>query len=393
MDPSYNNGNGSNAGGQTDQPGGIFSRNESGGTTGVSGAAGVPGAKPGVIASGPDPADMPDEKPAGLSLGSNRHLFRRPRAQAPRNFVMNVGGGAGAGMGAGAGRKSGGPKKGLIIGGLAVVVILIVALVVGMMLSQNKNGNNNGSGGSQNNTIVEPSDSTNTEETEEPEEIYTGVNEDFYKYANYILNGKTTARKNLGKYNADKKYAIDTAVTEKNSKFFENALKLWKAFYDRFSNNADLQKEVELKNNVDSQNLMINFLSEYVTIKDYSEEETWKMYAESGLENTIKTVRTDYEKLYNSTFSAGAVWAKAKADWAEAALRLYDGYNSKGCVEKGSDEFNQDCINKNAGDLKDLLTKFTEANLQLEDSNFTVENLAKELAKNVFSVKDGLNEE
>ena len=191
MNPSYNNGNGSGAGGQpngsdaaggvsggvgTGVSGGIFSRNESGGgMTGAPGAAGVPGAKPGVIASGPDPADMPDEKPAGLSLGSNRHLFRRPRAQAPRNFVMNVGGGAGTGMGAGAGRKSGGPKKGLIIGGLAVVVILIVALVVGMMLGGEGNGN------------------TDTASLASP----TTVREQFNSFYHYLTNNKPDDTKDV----------------------------------------------------------------------------------------------------------------------------------------------------------------------------------------------------
>ena len=389
MNPSYNNGNGSNVGGQTGQPGGIFSRNEStGGTTGASGAAGVPGAKPGVIASGPDPADMPDEKPAGLSLGSNRHLFRRPRAQAPRNFVMNVGGGAGAGMGAG--RKSGGPKKGLIIGGLAVVVILIMALVVGMMLSQNRNGNNNGSGGSQNNTIVEPSDSTNTEETEEPEEIYTGVNEDFYRYANYILNG-TNESKTLPSYNENKEYAVMTAVESRNNKYFQIADNLWSTFYNRIS--KDSTKFVEgskLYELVGNQNLLMDFFTKYTGSKDWTEDEMWVSYRKNGLDSTIQTVRADYEKIAKTSYEAGANWAKLKADWNVAALKLYDAYDAKGCVKEN--DFDQECINNNLDNFARVIVDFKEADSQLENLNVDINVLLETLIKNCFDIKGNLDE-
>jgi predicted metalloprotease len=168
----------------------------------------VPGAKPGVIASGPDPVNMPDEKPAGLSLGSNRHLFRKPRAQAPRNFVMNVGGGAGAGMGAGAGRKSGGPKKGLIIGGLAAIVIVIVVLVVVMLMGGGKKAMNGTTG--------------------------DGSHDSFLKYANYLLTGKENTNE-LGSFDDSKDYTVMQKFAEKDAAFFDKAQELWKAFYEKIT--------------------------------------------------------------------------------------------------------------------------------------------------------------
>lgn len=129
MDPSYNSGSGSNAGGQ---PGG----------------SNMPGAKPGVIASGPDTEDMPTT-PISIptaSEESSRSKISSLLGKRKPSVGASTSGSVVSPMGPRPMQLSGNSgksKKTIIFLGLAVVAILIVVLVVGMALSKGGNGGNN----------------------------------------------------------------------------------------------------------------------------------------------------------------------------------------------------------------------------------------------------------
>lgn len=298
------------------------------------------GGNPGMITSAPDSASTP------MQLGSNSKK----------------------------------PKKIILVVAAILIVVLIIVLMVVVMMSGNNGGNNNSQ-----NTAANNEQSQETEE--EPVTEYTGEDKDFYQYANYILNG-TKETKTIGTYNENKKYAITTAVEEKNTKFFQTANSLWTAFYNRISKDTRFVNDSNIEIAVKAQSLLMDFLTKYVAIKDYSEDEMWEMYAKNGLENTVKTVRAEYEKLQNTTLTEGVAWAKNKADLAEAALRLYDAYNSKGCIK--DNDFDQTCIDNNVESLKDLMTKYLEADSNLEGSGVTIENVALTIAKNCFEIRNYL---
>ena len=92
----------------------------------------TPGVKPGVIASGPDPADVPAPQP--LSTPSP--------AMTPRKKLRLPTGGRSGSIPTIGGSSRGGSKKGLIIGALVAIVILIVVLVVVLLMGGGKGGNN-----------------------------------------------------------------------------------------------------------------------------------------------------------------------------------------------------------------------------------------------------------
>ena len=135
MNPSYNSGGASDAGG----------------------ASNIPGVKPGIIASGPEPADTPNastpntgttpgviasgpepeveprpiDTPAGLSMNSSR----MPSGGRPLNMPVNND------IVLNTGDTSKKPNRGILIGGIvAVVVLAIVAVVVGVMMGSGNNG-------------------------------------------------------------------------------------------------------------------------------------------------------------------------------------------------------------------------------------------------------------
>lgn len=296
------------------------------------------GEKPGIIAS------MPGEEPQPMKLGG--------------------------------GSKK--PKKVILVVVALLIVIIITILMVVMMMSGNNGGNNDSRNTANNGS---------SDVVDEPTTDYTGENEDFYQYANYVLNG-TKESKTIGSYNENKKYAIVTAAEEKNAKFFVSTAGLWTNFYKRALADSKISKDTELKAVLDAQNMLVDFIANYMTIKDYSEDEMWEMYNKNGLESTVKAVRAEYEKLQNTSYEAGAAWVKNKADLAEAALRLYDAYNAKGCIK--DNDFDQNCIDSNAENLKDLMVKYLEVDSNLEGSGVTIENVALAIAKNTFVIRDKL---
>ena len=375
MNPSYNNGSGSNAG----QPGGVS------GDSGMLGVSGVkpgviasgsdtdssaPGVKPGVIASGPDvatPKDAPaieiaSETTPGLSLGS-RHLFKKPRAGAPkRDMIVSVGGAAGA-VSDGTSR---GPKKGLIIGGLVVIILLIVGLVVGMMVM---NGGKKGGG-----------DNGQTQTA-------TGDYAQYYNYANYILDGEDNANVELGEYDASKKYAAIVAFNKGNIEYFNRANELWKVFYELISNNESISEVSRLRGSADYQNELMDFVVKYINTKDYKEEDLFELYVRNGFDGANSIVDKDYADLLETTYEFGKDYAAAKLKSIKTSLSLYDKYNSLGCIK--NEKIDGTCADNHKNEIKDLIKQYD--NDYKEINNEILNEAIRMLIKNCFTIKNDLD--
>ena len=315
----------------------------------VNGGLGNSGVKPGMIAS---PSDAP---------------------------VVNVSGGGP--------RK---PSKKILIAVVIVAVLLLGAIaVVTMMPTGNKAPANNpgANDNSINDDSSDPSDSDDSDsdntDVSTSDYKYHGENKEFYQYGNYVLNGKKTVSEglDLGVYSSKSKYAIVEAIKNNNVQSMNQAVTLWKAFYEKISA-GKVSDAVKLQNN------LMEFLEKYAVMNARTENEMWKLYREVGLDSAVKMLKTDYATLAGLPYEAGAKWASLQSAWVDQALRLYAGYDSFGCVKDA--DFDQECINKNKDSLRDLMVGVKKARTAIDENKFSMESFAGEIAKNCFKIRDEL---
>lgn len=366
MNPSYNNGSSSGAGG----------------------ASNIPGVKPGVIASGPDPVDVPDmpsapgasavssasaapkdppaieiasETPSGLSLGS-KHLFKKPRMSTPkRNMIISTGGGFDTGSAGLNGGPSRGPKKGLIIGGLLVVVLLIVGLVVGMNMMGNKGGNNAVSGGDKNvfNDLINYVTS-GTESNADVTDEYDAANE------YYFLNGRENEEQ--------KKEIYDETKT----------------LLDDFVNSYKDGDDGALNNLVKSTKEQFDFMYKM----DLIEKNTGTKIIEDAVKNGKEKAKQNAMNYYNfsglkdNTYVSG--FLESYESWVDALLNQVDFYQANACV---SDVFIMvDCISgKNDENLKNEATEISNNVADLYQNMTGYYDMARGYIANIYNINDILN--
>ena len=283
------------------------------------------------------------------------------------------------------------PSKKILIAVVVVAVILVVAIVVVMMMpTGNKAPASNPTIDDNSVDNGDSSDSSNSDSSSDADVDvstsdyeYHGKNKEFYQYGNYILNGKknVTEGLDLGKYSAKVEYAIVKAVKNNSVQSMNQAVTLWKAFYEKLNVN-EISDAIKLQNN------LMEFLEKYAVMNARVEDEMWKLYREVGIDSAVKMIKNDYAALAGLSYEAGAKWAGLKSAWAEQALRLYAGYDSFGCIKDG--DFDQDCINKNKDALKDLMVGLKNAKAAVDENKFSMEDFASEAAKNCFEIRDEL---
>lgn len=317
----------------------------------VNGGLGNSGVKPGMIASSSD---------------------------AP---VVNIGGGAG---------NSRKPSKKILIAVVIVAVILVGAIVAVMMIPTGSKApasnptiddNSDDSGSSDSDSNDTSDDASDDADVLNSEYKYHGENKEFYQYGNYILNGKKNVSTglDLGNYSASSDYALKEAVKNNNLQFINQAVSLWKAFVGSMS---------EALANVQAQNVLMGWLEKYASINARIEDETWKLYYEMGLDSAVKMIKADYAALAGMGYEAGAKWAEKEGILKEQGLKLFSAYDALGCIK--NNEFDQECINKNKTELKDLMLEYKKAKAAVEETKFSVENLAEEIIKNCFLIRNEL---
>lgn len=273
-------------------------------------------------------------------------------------------------------------SKKILIAVLIVAVILAVTIVVVMLMpTANKAPANTPVIDDNTASTDATGDSSVSSVSSVSEYQYDGKNKEFYQYGNYILNGKknVTSGLDLGNYNEGTKYSLAEAIASNNLQFINQAGALWKAF---------LSSGSEVLASVQKQTVMMNFLEKYAGMNTRTEEEMWKLYYEVGLDSATRMIKSDYVGLASIPYDAGLKWAEAKSAWSEAALRLYAGYDGLGCIK--NNEFDQECINKNKAELKEIMLEYKKAKNAVDETKFTMENLATEIIKNCFEIRNAL---
>ena len=281
------------------------------------GGSSIPGAKPGVIASGPDPSDAkpgviasgPDEQP---SVPVVSPLSNKP---AP----MSLGG---------ARRSSGGSKKWILIGAGVLIVALIVVLVVFAVMP--KNGGGSGS---------------------------ITMNNNFNVLINYITSGTKTDIAVTGEYDvANDYYFLDgwNNEEEKTAVYAET-----KTLMDKFVNGYSDGENATLNNLVKSTKEQFDF----VYAMDLSEKVSGIEVIKVGVEKQSDEAKRDLVNYYNfssvgdNTYVNG--FLEAYGAWLDAVLSEINLYKENGCVANGS--INDSCmISKNDAALNDKMSEIFE---------------------------------
>lgn len=203
-------------------------------------------------------------------------------------------------------RKS---KRNWIIGGILMLVATVTVVLAIVMAMRG------GGGGSHNNG-------------------YTGTNGDFYRYANYLLNGDDKEISSLGgEYDESREYAVVKAFEDKNVDFFNKAKELWSGFYERIVNDEAVSVTSKLYNDVEWENELLDFFSKYVAVKDYwLDEDVMELYQNNSYDKAKKIVQDNYAELDNIAYELGANYMKFAEETTLAAIDFYSMYDSMGCV-------------------------------------------------------------
>ena len=286
------------------------------------------GGQPGMVASGPD-----SNVPQGVDGGGSSGGFNFS------NFLNNV------------------PKKWLAIGAGALVVILVVVVVVMGM---------GGKGGQK------KQDAPRSDE--------------FYKYANYLLNGTESTDTNIGDYNSGKDYAVMKAVWGKNSDYFTKAMELWNTYYTMNIPEDGLVGNDKNKGEIVHQNTVLDFVSEYAKINDYTTDELLDLYIKNGGAKAKTAVENNYKTLSGSNYEYGKTYIIAKAKASKTLIELYTAADAKKCISNGA--LNEACLQKNEKALSAISDRYESEKKEINQS--TISYVLEELVRSCFAMRDNL---
>lgn len=289
----------------------------------------------------------PSYNSGSFSAGGNPGMITSaPDSTVPEPMKLNGG-------------ARGGSKKGLLVVGVLLVVLLIVGVIVGVMMGGGRNGNDSS-------------------------QVIATKDTDFYRYANYILNGKDIANTNLGEYESSSIYSVITEFNEQNVDFFNKAKELWETFFNRIKNDESISEVSELRGSVDYQNELMDFVTKYVFTNDYDTEGLFELYLDEGADKADETIEKNYADLIGTIYGLGKEYAKIKLRNAKTALNLYMKYDSLGCIK--DKKVDNDCINDNKSDLKVLMGQYDAEEKDVNDA--VLSDAIKMLVENCYMIKN-----
>ena len=281
--------------------------------------------------------------PAGGSMSAqpqqNRYIPPRQMNPVP---VMSMSGGTS--------RK---PKKGIIIGGILIVVALALGIAAVVLMPK---------GDSSNNLATE--------------------NTDFYKYANYLLYGKSNANADLGAYDENANYAVVTAFDEGNTSYFDTLRDFWNGFYKRVAEDDNISETSTLRGEVDWQNELMDFVEKYAKTDEWDDEKLLEIYLQNGFESANNVIENNYDNLKNTIYERGSSYVDDLINNGKVTLDLYSAYNNYGCIKDGS--IDDACIENNMENLDGAVVNYFE---RIVDSDTTIlEDTLNDMAKNCFDI-------
>ncbi len=260
---------------------------------------GYPGMRPGGTFSGP--GLRPGGNYSGSGMGSGG-AFSGSNIPSPAPLPMSQ-----------APRKS---RRGLIIGLILVAVVIVVAVVAVVVLRSNQGGQ------------------TGTQDS------------NFYRYANYLINGTESTNANIGEYDDGlRSFAVVEAFDSKNTVYFDKLNELWGKVYKPIESSEgpiEITSEILLTS---VQNSAINFLTRSLQMDDWSFEDILKLYNENGYSKMVQMLDGSFSKIKDTKYSVGIKAYEEYTNYLKSVLRIIARYDNLGCLTDGV--VDQDCVSAN----------------------------------------------
>ena len=256
-------------------------------------------------------------------------------------------------------RKS---KRNWIIGGILMLVVVTVVLAI-VMATRGGGGSSSHNNG------------------------YTGTNGDFYRYANYLLNGDDKEISSLGgEYDESREYAAVKALEDKNVDFFNKAKELWSGFYERIMNDDKMATTSRLYGDTKEENALLDFLSKYVAVKDYwVEESILGLYYDNGKDKdkALNLIKENYAELKNTVYEFGMNYANAAEEAVIATLNLYDAYDALGCMTNEDDA----CIERNSTALSAVSDAYATSVENMQNNDLEILDELREMMRICYQIE------
>ena len=263
------------------------------------GGQNIPGVKPGIIASGPDPEEMPPKSiatPAGLSIGQSR----QPTGGRPMNMpVTTPVGGDTILKNDGAGSN----KKSLIIGGvIAGAIILVLVVVFAVVMGNNGGGSNSNSG------------------------VLDSVS--FNRLINYVTTGEESEAEITSVYDDSESYYFSSDFESEEIK--ESVYDKTKDLLDKFAGNYQNGEIQSLNGLVKTVKNMYDFMYIVDLKAPISEPDATKKIIENGETSATEELLAYYDFSNLSDNSYADSFYGAYANWVNALVdevRFFRNYN------------------------------------------------------------------
>ena len=318
-------------------------------------------ANPGVIASGPTTEDVeprPITTPSGLSLGSSRQpTGGRPMSisSMPMNDDIILSGNDAPSSN----------KKGLIIGGVIAGIVMVVLAVV-MVIILNKGGGSSTANNADQNL--------------------------FANYFDYLVNTEDFTVNQNSEYDEYKVYGVQEALNNKDTEYFEKLGSLWNNFYTNVKEENKYSEVSKIMGDIEYQNELMDFVTKYMATTVWNENGLLELYLKNGLEKASSEVEKNYKKLAETIYEPGKRFAEAIQKNANLYLTTFSKADAAGCIASG--EINYDCVRNNAAKIYTSNESMSSEDfVSAEDGGGLAEDAVSSLSQFGFRINDDFREE
>lgn len=304
----------------------------------------------GVIASGPAPEDIeprPITTPSGLNIAPSMPIT------STNSDIM---------LGGDVPRSN---KKGLIIGGVIAGIVMVVLAVVMVIILSKGGGSSTANNADQNL---------------------------FANYFDYLVNTEDFTVNQNSEYDEYKVYGVQEALNNKDTEYFEKLGSLWNNFYTNVKEENKYSEVSKIMGDIEYQNELMDFVTKYMATIVWNENGLLELYLKNGLEKASSEVEKNYKKLAETIYEPGKRFAEAIQKNANLYLTTFSKADAAGCIASG--EINYDCVRNNAAKIYTSNESMSSEDfVSAEDGEELAEDAVSSLSQFGFRINDDLREE
>ena len=205
----------------------------------------------------------------------------------------------------------------------------------------------------------------------------------FNRYANYLLFGEEKDEKPRGEFDLDTTYEVDRQLKAKN--IDENYWQTTRTLLsDTIMGYSGMEKTAapELGSVLDGYKMTYDFIYLYRQLGDINKSSVIATYLNSGVVAAEEEIANFYGRFSNSELQIAKEYTKQRIAQNSALVKLYEIYNSIGCIQDG--EIDEIFCNATPNAL--LSEEFTTSNMTLAEADARANQILKQAIR---SLKDG----